>query len=70
MDTGKRRMKMSRKCRPETEDMYPDKLTHEEFCGIIRESLDGFEKNMKTLEMKDMYVEEWMKCLAGWEEMG
>jgi hypothetical protein len=60
---------MIRKCEPLTADMYPDKLTYKEYCKIIRESLDDFEENMKILEMKEMYVEDWMRCLAGWEEM-
>lgn len=52
-----------------TIEYYPDKLTLEEFCEEIQDSICDFACNMKDLKVESKYAEEWMKMFVAWMEM-
>ena len=60
---------MSRQCDEITAIMYPDKMTVDEFARNIMRDFDNFIKNMKQIDAKNKYAEEWMTTLAAWMEM-
>ena len=58
---------------PDAELFFPDKITVEEFIGIItnKDCNKAFVRNMHNLEQIQIYMfpEEWMNIFTAWKEL-
>lgn len=53
------------------EQMYPDKVTAEDFIKIITDTNTNkaFIKNMKHLKLENKYPEDWAEIYCAWMEL-
>lgn len=53
-----------------TEEFFPDKISVNAFCKLIRENLTPFKDNMTSLTMTSLkYPEEWLETFCAWSEL-
>lgn len=58
-----------RECTDMCEMSYPEKMDVDDFIYQLMRDVENFKANMKNLNIKDLYAEEWMKTFTAWKEM-